>query len=206
MTSVASALELGLVHNPVRRALLRRTLALVESPGAPATYRDVVEIGCGDGAVGAALIAMQRPRSYAGCDLDEAVIQRARRRLRRWEPAVALRLWRCDAGELDLPAGTCDLVLVLDVLHHVREWQGALGRMHDALRPGGALLFEVLCREYYRDTPVIGPVARTLLNRDWAAVFDYPAFRAGLAEAGFRLLRSHRHPLPGWHYGLAVRS
>jgi SAM-dependent methyltransferase len=205
VASVANVIELGLVHNPVRRALLRRTLGLLASAGEPAVYRDVLEVGCGDGVVGAALIVLLHPRTYAGCDLDEGAIVRARRRLERWQPEVGVRLWRCDAADLDVGAATCDLVLALDVLHHVGDWRDVLGRVHRALRPGGAFLFEVLCREYYRETPVLGPLARSLLNREWARVFDYPAFREGLAEAGFRLLSSHRHPLPGWHYGLAVR-
>lgn len=206
MASVRDALELGLVHNPVRSALLRRTLALLDGTGGPEGHGDVLEIGCGDGTAAAALIERFRPRSYAGCDLDEAMIGRARRRLGRWEPAVAVELWRCDAAELDLPPDAWDLALALDVLHHVRDWRGALRRLRCALRPAGPLLFEVLCREYYRDTPVLGPLARSLLNRDWADVFDYPLFRAGLEAEGFRLVRSARHPLPGWHYGLAVRA
>lgn len=48
-----------------------------------------------------------------------------------------------DAHALPVRAGTVDLVLMLEVLEHVRDPRAVLGEVHRVLRPGGRLVFTV---------------------------------------------------------------
>lgn len=76
-----------------------------------------------------------------------------------------------------LPEGPFDAVFANDVLHHITDLEGLYGRIHDALAPGGKLLFN----EY------VGP------NR-----FQYSDERMALINRYFRLIPDHLRFNPYW--------
>jgi len=138
-----------LQRDPVFRALLERGLL-------PRRAR-VVDIGCGQGLVASLLHATRSAGrrglwpagwppppsavSYTGIELMEKETRRASRALARlpFEP----RFVHADMRQAALPA--CDVVFVLDVLHYVDHaaQRDLLGRVRDALAPGGRLLLRV---------------------------------------------------------------
>jgi SAM-dependent methyltransferase len=74
----------------------------------------------------------------AAVDLDETMVELARRRLHR--RAVSL-----SAGEvcnIQQPGASHDTVVDFGIIHHVPQWQQAIAVIARVLRPGGQLLFE----------------------------------------------------------------
>jgi SAM-dependent methyltransferase len=152
-----------------RNALLLRTLD-AHFPAA----RSLLEVGCGNGYVLAAIAGLHPEMTLAGSDLSAAGLLRARARIPR-----AL-LVRADARELPFDA-EYDVVGAFDVIEHVVEDGEVLDGMRRALRPGGGILVSV-------------PQHRWL----WSEVDRYSGHErrytrgelAGkLAAAGFRLRR-----------------
>lgn len=89
---------------------------------------DALDLGCGDGRLGAEL----RARRAVGADVSPVPLERARGRL----GEVVL----VEPDEpLPFADGSFDLVLCAEVLEHVRDVQLLLSEVRRVLRPGGAL-------------------------------------------------------------------
>lgn len=99
--------------------------------------RDVLDAGCGSGALSAALL--ERGATVTGVDSSAGMLDLARRRL---GEDVALR--RADLSEvLPFEDDTFDDVIASLVLHYLEDWAPALSEIHRVLRPGGRLLVSV---------------------------------------------------------------
>ncbi len=99
------------------------------------TEMDVLDIGCGTGAL-AGLIA-PKVQSYSGVDFSEAMIHRAKESN---ESFTNCRFYCADAVELmqQSPA-TWDAIFMLDISEHVpdTEWREIVQASWQALKPGG---------------------------------------------------------------------
>jgi SAM-dependent methyltransferase len=71
-------------------------------------------------------------------DCDEAMVNVARARLATFADRVTVR--QADATEQPFPDGRVDAVLSFMMLHHVINWEAALGEAVRVLRPGGVLI------------------------------------------------------------------
>jgi SAM-dependent methyltransferase len=136
---------------------------------------DVLELGCGSGAV-AAVLADER--SYTGVDLSTGQLALARQRL----PGV--RFLHADLTQVEFPEASFDAVVAFYVFNHVpqAEQAPAFERISGWLRPGGRLMLSLGASD--TDDEV---------EDDWLGV---PMFFAGfepdvnersLLEAGFEL-------------------
>jgi ubiquinone/menaquinone biosynthesis C-methylase UbiE len=199
--------ELALVNNAVRNLFLRGTIGWLHDAACAPPLSRVLEVGCGQGEGVREVLRRFHPATIDAFDLDEQQVTRARARLADL-PAngSAIRLWSGDAEAIDAPDGSYDGVFEFAILHHVPGWQRALGEIHRVLRPGGLFLFEELSREFFHDMPVVSDLLRRFTVHPWDTMFDFAAFRRGLADAGLRLTALRSRPLPGWHVGVAVRS
>jgi SAM-dependent methyltransferase len=109
----------------LRYAVVRRMVARLR----PTT---VLEIGCGQGAVGARLAAGRR---YLGVEPDLASYRLAAQRVR----AAGGEVRNCD--HTALPAGSrYDLVCAFEVIEHIEDDKAALTDWAELVRPGGHLL------------------------------------------------------------------
>jgi SAM-dependent methyltransferase len=99
----------------------------------------VVDLGCGDAAVGAMLMR-QGCASYLGIDGSKEMVARAEETLADTRGRVALQ----NMESLSLPAGSVDLVVSRLALHYVQDLDGVLRSCRAALRPGGRVCFSVL--------------------------------------------------------------
>lgn len=100
---------------------------------------DVLDLGCGDAAIGPRLLA-EGATSYAGVDGSHRMVERARATLRGTPGTVDqadLDTWRATA------AATVDVVLSRMALHYVTDLGRLLGEVRRACRPGGRLVFSV---------------------------------------------------------------
>jgi SAM-dependent methyltransferase len=198
--------ELALVNNPVRALDLRATLGWLHDAACAPPLERVLEIGCGYGAGVREILRRFRPRAVDAFDLDERQVARARERLADLAAdGTALRLFTGDAERIDAEDARYDAVFEFTIFHHVPDWQRAIHEVRRVLRPGGLFLFEELSLEYFRDTPVLSPLLRRFTVHPWDTMFDFPAFRRGLADAGLELTALRSRFLPGWHEGVAVR-
>jgi SAM-dependent methyltransferase len=100
---------------------------------------DVLDLGCGDAALGAMLL-QQGCASYLGVDGSQEMVTLARITLEDPRGTVALQ----NMEELSLPAGTVDLVVSRLALHYLEDLDPVLRACHAVLRPGGRLCFSVL--------------------------------------------------------------
>lgn len=98
---------------------------------------DVLDLGCGDGALAEALADLLGPRANLTLlDLSPAMLQAAEARL---GPGRA-RLVAGDVMSAGLAAAAQDIVASAHLIEHLPDPRAALRRMADVLRPGGILI------------------------------------------------------------------
>ncbi len=121
---------------------------------APAGAR-VLDVGCGDGFLSARLAA--QGCDVVGLDLDEGVLERARRR---W-PDAGVSWLQGDVLTYPFAPGEFDAVLSNAALHHLPDTAEALRRFAALVRPGGRVGVVGFARNSVRDWPLslIGAVA-----------------------------------------------
>lgn len=100
---------------------------------------DVLDLGCGDAALGAMLL-QQGSASYLGIDGSREMITRAEGTLTDTLGRVALQ----NMEELSLRDGSVDLVVSRMALHYLEDLDPVLRSCRAALRPGGRICFSVL--------------------------------------------------------------
>lgn len=101
--------------------------------------QDVLDLGCGDAALGAMLL-QQGCTSYLGIDGSQEMVARAAVTIQDPRGTVALQ----NMEELSVPAASVDLVVSRLALHYLEDLDAVLRASHAALRPGGRLCFSVL--------------------------------------------------------------
>jgi trans-aconitate methyltransferase len=193
-SSAALSFSPWLVHSFAGRKGHARpdVLALV-----PASARAVLDVGCGEGALGAALEA--RGARVTGVELDAAAAEAASRRLTRVLAMPA------EEAASAVPARP-DTVVLADVLEHLRDPRGVLRALRAAIAPGGVLVFSLPNATH---AAVLGGALRGRWDRELEGVVadDHRTYagRSGwaalLSECGFRVtsLRpaAARTPLSG---------
>jgi 2-polyprenyl-3-methyl-5-hydroxy-6-metoxy-1,4-benzoquinol methylase len=108
-------------------------------PWLPERVARLLDVGCGSGATTAAVKDARAVEWAGGIEFVSEVAERAEARFD--------RLWRGDAAqaplEAEIPAGSLDLVLCLDVLEHMADPWAMVGRVSRLIRPGGRLILSV---------------------------------------------------------------
>jgi ubiquinone/menaquinone biosynthesis C-methylase UbiE len=133
--------------------------ALARAAMAGARDADVLDAGCGTGALTHELARAAPGARVTGLDGDPAVLARARRRLARC-PGVTLREGRAD--DLPFENGAFDRVTCALLLHHLSPatQRRALGEARRVLRPGGRLHVA----DWGRPRGPLGPAGALLLR------------------------------------------
>lgn len=147
----------------------------------------VLEAGCGEG-YGADLLAGVA-RTVIGLDLDAATVSHAAGRYPRATVA------RADLADLPVRDGTCDVVVSLQVIEHLRDQERFLRECHRVLRPGGSLMVSTPNRLTFspgRDTPLNPFHTRELSGSELAGL---------VREAGFTGV-----DVFGLHHGVRLRG
>jgi SAM-dependent methyltransferase len=134
--------------NPVVRYLVGRFLSRVSELVASERPRRVLEVGCGEGIVLAALAARLPDARFDGLELDDTALEHARAR------CPGARLVRGDACALPFEDRSFDLVICLEVLEHLPEPGRALRELKRVARSG--CLLSVPHEPFFR----LGNVAR----------------------------------------------
>lgn len=122
-------------RNPVQRLLIGRFLDRVVATARRLAPRTVLEVGCGEGHVLAALADAGLGAELRGVDLSPDAVATATARL-----GGAARVDLADARTLASDGATFDLVLMLEVLEHIREPRTVLPLLSDLSAAGHVLL------------------------------------------------------------------
>jgi ubiquinone/menaquinone biosynthesis C-methylase UbiE len=101
-------------------------------------HGDVLEIGCGSGAMAAEVLRRHPDVHLTATDYDDSMVTVARRRLAPFGARAEVR--QADATALPCPDGAFDAVLTFIMLHHVVAWEQAVAELVRVLRPGGRLI------------------------------------------------------------------
>lgn len=102
------------------------------------TGKRVLDLGCGYG-WHCRYASDHGAASVLGVDLSQRMLDTAARR----NPGPGIEYRRCAMEDLELPAGSMDVVLSSLALHYVRDYEPLMERIARWLRPGGELVFSV---------------------------------------------------------------
>jgi ubiquinone/menaquinone biosynthesis C-methylase UbiE len=106
----------------------------------------IVDIGCGPGALTAALTRRNPDALVVGLDLSAPMLAQARRRMR---GRARMAFVQANAAALPFADESIDVVMSVGSLHHWREPVRGINEIHRCLRPGGwAWVFDG-----YREAP-----------------------------------------------------
>ncbi len=162
-TAPDEALRVAAASRLIERRALR---ALGRIPGVSGARR-ILDIGCGHGTYLAGFLSRYRDAHGVGVEIDAEVAEEARRRLREAEVWRRAEVRTGDFRELQLPAGSHDLVLLNNTLHYFppAERDALFRRVRGRLSPGGVLAIQ---------TPVVSETAtaRAVGALANVAVFD----------------------------------
>jgi tRNA (cmo5U34)-methyltransferase len=103
--------------------------------------RHVLDVGCGAGNYTLKLLEQLPNLDVTLIDLSQPMLARAQERVGRATGGQITTI-QGDIREIELTAGTYDIILAAAVLHHLRtdaEWSDVFTAFHRSLRPGGSL-------------------------------------------------------------------
>jgi ubiquinone/menaquinone biosynthesis C-methylase UbiE len=135
-----NTVEFALMNNPIR-AFSQRA---VETPRMFAgseslAGKRVLEIGCGRG-VGIEILLDRGAQEVSAFDIDPEMVELARKRTARRGERVQVSVG--DVEAIAAPDASFDAAVEFGILHHVLNWQPAIGEIVRVLKPGGAFYFE----------------------------------------------------------------
>nr|WP_282449532.1 class I SAM-dependent methyltransferase [Roseibium sp. CAU 1639] len=163
----------------------------------------VLDVGCGNGALLAILLASERIRQGVGCDVNGDALASATKAAERTGRGERVT-FRQIGGFEELPDDRFDVVTMVDVLHHVPEADRAQA-VAQALRrvgPNGLFLFKDMVEK-----PFLRRLAHNLddllFSGEWVRQVKTAALEREVEAAGFRLLKSE--DIPRVFYGNTLR-
>jgi SAM-dependent methyltransferase len=145
------------------RPIAARFLAWLDMPAG----LDWLDVGCGTGALSAAIVAVCEPRSLIGIDPSAGFVAKARHDV--VDPRVDFRVG--DAQALEVASGTQAVVVSALALNFVPDKVKALNEMRRVARPGGTIAFYVwdypgggvaFMRAFWQAAVALDPAARDL--------------------------------------------
>jgi SAM-dependent methyltransferase len=158
----------------------------------PAAGARVLEVGCGQGAVGVRLAARH---DYTGVDLDGASVEVARRRMA--DAGLGATLVHGPLADVDDDEGF-DLVCAFEVVEHIEDDRAAAAEWVAQLRPGGLLLVSTPAwpSRYGAMDEAVGHFRR----------YEPRALAGLLAEAGLQEVSTRLYGMPLGYVLEAVRN
>lgn len=152
----------------------------------PAEGLDWLEVGCGTGALSAAILRRCRPKSLIAIDPSEGFLATARVNV----PDERAAFRQGDAQALDIESGSRDVIVSALVLNFVPEREKALAEMGRVARRGAVVAFYVwdypgggveFMRAFWTAAAALDPNARDLAE-DRRFPFCTPEGLTGLAR------------------------
>lgn len=129
--------------------------------------RDVLDFGCGDGALSLYLASEESPSSVTGVDLEPAALDRARAAQAQAQLPHSVRVEFLQGSVDSLPVSdsSIDVIVAFDCLEHVMAPLPIFREWFRVLRPGGRCLLE-----WFPYKGPWGPHMESLIPVPWAHV------------------------------------
>ncbi len=121
-------------------------------PRGSGPFATVLDAGCGEGAAFTAIQRAFRPQRLLAIDIQAGAVEKAAHCAAALGAAIEVR--RADASHLPLDAGSVDLIVCHQLLHHCTDPAGVLAELERVLAPGGWLLVAESCRAFLGWWPV----------------------------------------------------
>ena len=167
--------QTGFLKRGTARLQLAEIVAYVEDRGPGPTRPRVLEVGCGNGDF--LMEARDAGFDIQGVDVSESAVAIANRILGEGT-ARAGRL-----EDLNIAEGSLDIVVLADVIEHVRDPAHLMNRVRRILKPGGVVFVA---------TPSLDSLSARLMGRFWVEYklehlfyFDQRTISRLLVQAGF---------------------
>jgi ubiquinone/menaquinone biosynthesis C-methylase UbiE len=161
------------------RNIARVRQRLAELPSK--TIQDVLELGCGIGAV-AADLAVHCKMNVHGTDVDAKQVEIARK----MQPEYERLHYRVeDATQLSFQDDSFDLVISQNVFHHLPDWRAAGHEVARVLRPGGYFMWLDLAFPKF-----IGRLFQPLIKNH--SLYCFADIRSAFEICGFKQLFCER--------------
>jgi SAM-dependent methyltransferase len=163
----------------------------------------VLDIGCGLGAIDELLLTRYRARTVVGIDIDPALLADMQRRIERAGLAHRIHGRQVEAGPLPFPATSFDVVFSKDSMVQIPDKAAIFAEILRVLRPGGRFIASDWLRDGSADySPEMTEFFRLEGIAYNMASLDESA--AALRTAGFVEVEVRdRH---GWYLPLAQRE
>lgn len=166
----------------------RRKLDIIREHLTPEA--DALELGCGTGS--AALALAPSAGRILAVDYAAGMIEIAREKARA-AGVENVEFRRAGADDLDLPDGSMDAVLALNLLHLLDDREATLARIHGWLKPGGVFISGTAClADMSLPLRAIVPVLRAVGMAPPVKVFSADALTASMTAAGFEIVSDWR--------------
>jgi ubiquinone/menaquinone biosynthesis C-methylase UbiE len=143
-------------------------------------YKDVLDVGCGQGKALNQLDNRFKPQRIVGVDPDPDILAEAKKRALDCRCAVTFVC--ADAADTKLPDASFDMVFCHQTFHHIVDQEKAIGEFYRLLRPGGVLLFAESTKRYIHSW-----IIRLLFRHPMDVQKTAEEYIALLRNAGFKL-------------------
>lgn len=182
-----------------------RSLGLLRPHLAGRAWGDVLDVGCGTGALLPRLAAWNaRVSAYAGLDPSPAMLRQAAEAARapvEGGPAPRAGFAAGEAEALPFASASFDVVLSASALHYFADAPRALAEMRRVLRPSGRLLLLDWSRDFASMKALDLWMRATRVP--YARMWSQREIRDLLHGAGFRVEAERREKID-WKWGLML--
>ncbi len=153
------------------------------------TNKKVLDLACGSGGLSRKLKARFPSAAILGVDFNPRAIAYAKKKDK---GIKGLSYRTADAQQLPLKDASVDVVIGLDMLDHVPDYNKCLSEIHRVLRPGGDLVLTV--ENHHSLWPLVERLWDTFGDgRDYGNVhvihFTPPTFKKAIERHGFEIKR-----------------
>jgi len=134
----------------------------------------ILDAGCGTGRL---CQLLQEYGEVSGCDISTEALELCRRR-------GLNSLFQADLNDVSFLPAQYDLITSIDTLYHmaIKDESVVLNKFHDALKPGGILILNLVAHEFLRSTHDVAVHTRKRYTRREVEVL--------LESCGFRIIVS----------------
>ncbi|MGQ0567193.1 MAG: class I SAM-dependent methyltransferase [Gemmobacter sp.] len=153
------------------------------------TGKSVLDIGCGAGGIGIALVQAHGAGYVTGIDVEDPVIDRARVLIRREDLSGRIGLCKVAPGPLPFPPGSFDVVFSKDSIVHIPDKAALMAEVFRVLQPGGWFLASdwLIGHDGMLSPEMVAYVAAEGLDFGMASPARY---RAAMVAAGFEVVQT----------------
>ena len=170
------------MNNPIRAFIQKKHEIRVLRRMTPITNIGIaLEIGCGNGYGTRLIKAYFCPRRIEAIDLDENMIQIARRKNR----DSSIQYHVMDASTLSFTDRSFDAIFDFGIIHHIPNWKDCISEMHRVLKVNGEVILEEISIDTFSTLP--GRIWKGLLDHPYNEMFTTAEFLESIAAAGFAL-------------------